>query len=698
MIFLCAAGLSVWNEQKKFHKENAGIAERIRMEIDAMLTNAELFTLQYANFVSLDPLISAGSSSNIRAYRELQDNLAMQTNHSLYQSIYVYFYRSDCVLTQSSYYERTEFFDRSVCDQVLLESKSIQYLYRTAPEERWGESNFVISVTRNFPLVSSIPSSTLIVNIDPQNLLNSAVKEMAMDQNVEILYEGKKVADTGIPEKSGDCFLYNSLSEVSLLEYRYAVSKSAFYRKLELGKFAAQYVLLLLGSSMLLFLFLRFYSRRYARLIVKMQSVLPFSVNLQTGASYGDLDTTVNRFVSENEKMEQMVREYTPIAQDQLLSNLLLGHTRWSPFVEKQIQYLQLSFPYPLFSCLLLDILAPEEEDAGQRYERQLYLKALTESKLSERISVCSVILSTERIAFLLNYPQETDLDSLLGEISAEITSRAAEENGIEFMFSPGSSGERKETIYHSYLTACMCASRCESGGNAGTCEPVRGTDYPHRVQHQVLLDVCNNSRESVSADVDAFFASFREPSPFSVLVSYSSVLLSTVAVELMENGIRFSAGFLDTSLRTVASSQGREELRDSLIGIFTEMGELSALSSPSDGGDQGKYAEQVVKFIHENCEQNISLGDIAASVHLNPKYLSRVFKRETGQSPLEYLNALRVAKSKVLLLKTSDSISSIAEELGYSDVRVFIRHFKKLENITPSQFRSAFGGKKESL
>lgn len=146
-----------------------------------MLTNAELFTLQYANFVSLDPLISAGSSSNIRAYRELQDNLAMQTNHSLYQSIYVYFYRSDCVLTQSSYYERTEFFDRSVCDQVLLESKSIQYLYRTAPEERWGESNFVISVTRNFPLVSSIPSSTLIVNIDPQNLLNSAVKEMAMD-------------------------------------------------------------------------------------------------------------------------------------------------------------------------------------------------------------------------------------------------------------------------------------------------------------------------------------------------------------------------------------------------------------------------------------------------------------------------------------------------------------------------------------
>ena len=114
VIFLCAAGFSVWNEQKKFHKENAGIAERIRMEIDAMLTNSELFTLQYANFVSLDPLISAGSSSNIRAYRELQDNLAMQTNHSLYQSIYVYFYRSDCVLTQSSYYERTEFF-RSVC-------------------------------------------------------------------------------------------------------------------------------------------------------------------------------------------------------------------------------------------------------------------------------------------------------------------------------------------------------------------------------------------------------------------------------------------------------------------------------------------------------------------------------------------------------------------------------------------------------
>ena len=86
-----------------------------------------------------------------------------------------------------------------------------------------------------------------------------------------------------------------------------------------------------------------------------------------------------------------------------------------------------------------------------------------------------------------------------------------------------------------------------------------------------------------------------------------------------------------------------------------------------------------------------MSLSVLAEEFHLNPQYISQLFKNEIGVNFLAYLTNIRMEKAKKLLLSTPLSITEVAEQSGYGDYRVFTKVFKKSEGITPSQYRRDF-------
>ena len=88
---------------------------------------------------------------------------------------------------------------------------------------------------------------------------------------------------------------------------------------------------------------------------------------------------------------------------------------------------------------------------------------------------------------------------------------------------------------------------------------------------------------------------------------------------------------------------------------------------------------------------EDLSLSVLADEFHLNPQYISQLFKNEIGVNFLSYLTNIRMEKAKKLLLSTSLSITDVADQSGYGDYRVFTKVFKKSEGITPSQYRRDF-------
>ena len=98
-----------------------------------------------------------------------------------------------------------------------------------------------------------------------------------------------------------------------------------------------------------------------------------------------------------------------------------------------------------------------------------------------------------------------------------------------------------------------------------------------------------------------------------------------------------------------------------------------------------------LTRYLQEHLAEELSLSVLAEQFHLNPQYISQLFKSEIGVNFLAYLTSIRMENAKKLLLSTSLSIADVADRSGYGDYRVFTKVFKKSEGITPSQYRRDF-------
>lgn len=98
---------------------------------------------------------------------------------------------------------------------------------------------------------------------------------------------------------------------------------------------------------------------------------------------------------------------------------------------------------------------------------------------------------------------------------------------------------------------------------------------------------------------------------------------------------------------------------------------------------------KQIINYLNDNYNEKISLEQIAHNMYLSPVYISKIFKEETGESPINYLIKIRLEKARDILLKSNDSsIKSIANQVGYEDVYHFSKLFKKYYGISPLYYR----------
>lgn len=97
---------------------------------------------------------------------------------------------------------------------------------------------------------------------------------------------------------------------------------------------------------------------------------------------------------------------------------------------------------------------------------------------------------------------------------------------------------------------------------------------------------------------------------------------------------------------------------------------------------------QKAIQYINDNYQEGITLEQVSKEVYLSTAYFSRLFKEEMDISFSEYLNKVRVEESKRLLLNLKYSLSDIAHQVGFSDQSYFTKVFKRIEGISPGQYR----------
>ena len=99
----------------------------------------------------------------------------------------------------------------------------------------------------------------------------------------------------------------------------------------------------------------------------------------------------------------------------------------------------------------------------------------------------------------------------------------------------------------------------------------------------------------------------------------------------------------------------------------------------------------KAISYVQDNLSEPFSLREVAEYIHLNPSYLSALFKEQMDVTFSEYVTRARLQKAKELLLQTPLPIVEIAERIGYRTVKYFITLFKEYVGTSPGQYRSQY-------
>ncbi len=116
-----------------------------------------------------------------------------------------------------------------------------------------------------------------------------------------------------------------------------------------------------------------------------------------------------------------------------------------------------------------------------------------------------------------------------------------------------------------------------------------------------------------------------------------------------------------------------------------------------TEAGKPSRIIKQIHAFIDHHLSGDVSLSKIADHVYLHPVYLSRLYKKETGESLSTYISRIRLEKAAYLLTHTNKKVHEISKDIGYLKPQYFIKLFKEQNLLTPQEFRENISGTRRS-
>lgn len=109
---------------------------------------------------------------------------------------------------------------------------------------------------------------------------------------------------------------------------------------------------------------------------------------------------------------------------------------------------------------------------------------------------------------------------------------------------------------------------------------------------------------------------------------------------------------------------------------------------SHGDHRTRNYLIRETIDYVHHNFTRDISAEDLAEHLHISKVYFSQLFSREMGNPFTKYLTSYRIDYAKKQLKETNNRIYEVAEQCGYSDVKYFMKVFKKLTGMSPQAYR----------
>ena len=216
-----------------------------------------------------------------------------------------------------------------------------------------------------------------------------------------------------------------------------------------------------------------------------------------------------------------------------------------------------------------------------------------------------------------------------------------------------------------------------------------------HRAAEQELLDLTTaalaeydyaGALEHLSR-LFAYFNSRRPP------VAHLRRTLSNGIYDLMGRNSNFIPVVSQSSLTDydiLAQIEDASSLKELQASMFATLNFYVEKAMDSLNNKEDFVIKKAKEYIRNNYRDTITLNDVSAYVYLNPNYFSTLFKSKTGITFRQYLRDFRIQTSKELIRQGNLKVYEVADAVGYPEPAHFVRAFKEVEGISPTEYKNS--------
>ena len=523
------------------------------------------------------------------------------------------------------------------------------------------------------------------------------------------------IINTVLGEKKEGVF-YSNVDGARMLEIVHisnAVSKEFYYVAcVPLGDFYSKfsYLKILAYSISIVTLILSLFFSVF--MADKLYSPIKNLVNImkQKTESYPESNPTSNEFEFLNEGIHNMIHSTENLSEN-LSSVLPLAYEQCLQKILNQQEFLNeenakdllskvgILFEYPYFIIAVIQLSFTKHfYESFQRDEQILVYTGtlkIAASIFPEEYHVHSFTIEKDKYCFIINLPGKEPAQKIKEYIKRLYDIYM---NDVELLNLYSGIGQVYENIagmrksYKEALNALSSISRFSHEGIKIFEQEENRAQYTYSIEEENKLY--------------NFLASGRKDEVSMLLTHIINRNIQNRISDLYRKELYAQLYLVGQRVLEKKNSSPEKLMGDSYLNIFSDYVQIPIKDiedyviqflneTASLGSESGSKIDisQIKEYINLHFHEDIYLEQLAGMYHTSAPYLSRLLKECLGMPFQHYLASIRIFRAKELLAESKKSINVIAVETGFNSRNTFIRMFKKLEGITPSEYRGMKSG-----
>jgi AraC-like DNA-binding protein len=654
------------------------------------------------NVLTDNDILKTVSARDLISSKELSQTLRASVkmrahNKNTISSLYIYFNNNDAVIIDGLYYRSVDFYAQYVDN----ESISFEEWHKEQQREHFKDFGPAYSTNPNelalnhtingrHPGINALVS----IRIDLEPIFTIFKDSFFSGEMAFKIFgqDGLMLADYG-----GDYFngadgmqIAPYTSERTGLTYQSAIPQSVYNSTLNdlLKRTVLMLTLELAVGLALCFWFARknsLHMRELYMLLIRNEHPSP-----------REKKPVKNEYKLISSRVETLLEQHRQVLKNNYLTNLLNNGLTDEESQSGYPRSLGLDFTGPVFQVadirlkyINLPVTSGFEDIPLMKYHLTELIAGIS------AVHTEFIFASWNQVAAVFNgSASEWDTDSLcrkMEEVKNEFESRF----GISLAIGLGGTHEELTGASVSYRESLVALeySLLEGKGSVLAYNDINGRQprnffYPIIYKNQIKVKIHAGDDRGAAELLDKTFAGIldnREDLPLEAVKCLFFEIMGIgleILAEIKIPGKSSNAEYMEL----LFGCESIIQLKDCFDKILTE---ICQLIKNGQGDRSRNLLERINTYIDEHClESNFSLSGLAGFLSITPPYLSSFFKEKTGENLVDRVIERRIAEARRMLLFTNQNVADIAVAVGYTGSGTFIRSFKKLEGVTPAQYR----------